>query len=101
MIRCPDCGARPGGRVECDAAFHELGARAVANVVFAYRRRATVDAYCLQHSAYIRSVKSLAVHLCGLCAAIERSDDPRVDNAIWSSLRVAPDAVKPPMPAPT
>lgn len=101
MIRCPDCGARLGGRAECDAAFHELGARAAADVTFAYRRRAVVDAYCLQHPAYVRSVKSLAAHLCGLCAAIERRDDPRVDEAIWSSLRVLPGAVKPPMPAPT
>jgi hypothetical protein len=69
--------------------------------VFAYRRRAVVDGYCLQHPAYIPSVKAPVAHLCGLCAAIERPDDPRADDAIWSSPRVPPRAVKPPMPAPT
>lgn len=96
---CPDCGAPLGGREGCDAAFHELGARAFADAVFAYRRRAVVDAYCLQHPAYILSLKSFAAHLCGLCAAVERADDPRAERAVWSDLRIPPDAVKPSIPA--
>jgi hypothetical protein len=96
---CPDCGAPLGGRAGCDAIFHELGARAMADAAFAYGRRAVVDAYCLQHPAYIESVKSLAAHLCGLCAAIERAGDPRAERAIWSNLRVPPDAIKPPIPS--
>lgn len=96
---CPDCGAPLGGRAGCDAAFHQLGVRAAEDARFAYRRRAIVDAYALQHPAYVLSVKSLAAHLCGLCAAIERSGDPRAERAIWSALRVPPDAVKPPLPA--
>jgi hypothetical protein len=99
VTSCEDCGAPLGGRAGCDAAFHELGARAAADVRFAYRRRPIVDAYCLQHPAYILSVKSLAAHLCGLCAAMERPADPRAERAIWSSLRVSPTAVKPPLPA--
>jgi hypothetical protein len=54
-----------------------------------------VDAYCLQHPAYIRSLKSFAAHLCGMCAAVERSEDPRAERSIWSSLQLPPDAVKP------
>jgi hypothetical protein len=54
-----------------------------------------VDAYCLQHPAYIRSLKSFAAHLCGLCAAVERTEDARAERAIWSDLRLPPDAVKP------
>jgi uncharacterized protein DUF5946 len=95
---CPDCGAPLGDRAGCDAAFHELGARAAEDVRFAYRRRAVVDAYCLQHPAYILSVKSFAAHVCGLCAAVERPDDPRATRAVWSALRVPPDAVKPALP---
>jgi hypothetical protein len=67
-------------------------------VTFAYRRRAIVDAYCLQHPAYIESVKSFAAHFCGLCVAVERPHDPRVDRAIWSTLTVPPNAAKPPIP---
>jgi len=96
---CPDCGAPFGDRAACDAAFHELGVRAMEDVRFAYRRRAVVDAYCLQHPAYILSIKSCAAHLCGLCAAVERPDDPRATRAVWSALQVAPDAVKPAIPA--
>ena len=96
---CPDCGALLGGRVGCDAAFHELGARAASDARFSYRRRAIVDAYCLQHPAYVLSVKSLAAHLCGLCAATERPEDPRAERAIWSAFRVPPNAVKPPLPS--
>src|SRR5512143_3503952 len=97
-IPCEDCGAPLGGRAGCEAAFLELGARAAADVAFAYRRRAIVDAYCLQHPAYILSLKSLAAHLCGLCAALERGSDPRATRAIWSDLRVPPGGVKPPLP---
>lgn len=99
LTLCEDCGSPLGDRAGCDAAFHELGARAAADLRFAYRRRAIVDAYCLQHPAYILSVKSLAAHLCGLCAAIERSGDPRAERAIWSALRVPPNAIKPPLPS--
>jgi len=84
--------------VGCDLVFHELGARA-ADPAFAYRRRAVVDAYCLQHPAYILSLKSFAAHLCGLCADIERSADPRAKGAVWSDLRIPPAAAKPLVPA--
>ncbi|HVH57515.1 MAG TPA: DUF5946 family protein [Vicinamibacterales bacterium] len=97
-VPCPDCGAPLGGRAGCDAAFQELGARAYENPGFAYRRRAIVDAYCLQHPAYILSLKSFAAHLCGLCAAMERQGDPRADRAIWSNLRVPPGSEKPALP---
>jgi hypothetical protein len=95
---CPDCGALLGGRTGCDAAFHQLGARALSDARFAYRRRAVVDAYCLQHPAYIDSLKSFAAHLCGLCAAVERAHDPRADRTIWSDLRLPAEAAKPIIP---
>jgi hypothetical protein len=95
---CPDCGAPFDGREQCHQTFHELGVRAANDIRFGYRRRALVDAYALQHPAYVQSVKSLAAHLCGLCAAMERPGDPRAEHAIWSALRVAPDAIKPPLP---
>src|SRR3954470_21874421 len=94
-LACEDCGAPLGGRVGCDRAFHELGARAMANPVFAYRRRAVVDAYCLQHPAYIASLKSFAAHVCGLCAVVERAADPRAARAVWSDLRIPPGSSKP------
>src|SRR5262249_35814298 len=52
-----------------------------------------------QHPAYILSVKSFAAHLLGVCAALEYANDPRASRAIWSELRVPPDAVKPSLPA--
>jgi uncharacterized protein DUF5946 len=81
------------------AAFNELGARAYENAAFTYRRRAIVDAYCLQHPAYILSLKSFAAHLCGLCAAAEYAHDPRAARAVWSNLRLPPGSVKPSLPA--
>lgn len=99
MPSCPDCGSPFDDRDACNAAFHALGARAAADIAFAYRRRAVVDAYCLQHPAHIESVKSCAAHLCGLCAAVERAGDPRAQRAIWSELRVPPGAIKPPIPS--
>jgi len=96
---CPDCGAPLGGRAGCDTAFHELAARAAADASYAYRRRAVVDAYSLQHPAYLLSLKSFAAHLCGLCAACQYADDPRAARAIWSRLHIPPDAVKPALPA--
>jgi hypothetical protein len=96
---CPDCSAPLGGREGCEAAFNELGARASENAAFAYRRRAIVDAYCLQHPAYILSLKSFAAHLCGLCAAVEYAHDARAARAVWSNLRLPPGSVKPSLPA--
>lgn len=95
---CEDCGAPLGGRARCDLAFHELGARAASDVALAYRRRAVVDAYALQHPAYILSLKSFAAHLCGLCVAAERPTDRRANAAIWSDLRIPPGATKPEIP---
>jgi Family of unknown function (DUF5946) len=95
---CEDCGAPLGGRAGCDAAFHALGARAMQDSAFAYRRRAVVDAYALQHPAYILSLKSFAAHVCGLCAAVERSADPRAERAIWSDLAIPPGSTKPAVP---
>src|SRR3954452_21946317 len=94
-MACVDCGAPLDGRAGCDRAFHELGARAMANPVFAYRRRAVVDAYCLQHPAYKTSLKSLKAHLCGLCAVVERAADPRAARSVWSDLRIPPGSSKP------
>jgi hypothetical protein len=93
--RCEDCGASLGGRAGCERAFQELIARAAADAAFAYRRRAVVDAYCLQHPAYIASLKSFAAHLCGLCAAAERASDPRASRAVWSQLALPSGAAKP------
>jgi hypothetical protein len=96
---CPNCGASLGGGEGCDAAFHELGARAYADVAFAYRRRAVCDAYCLQHPKYILTLNSFGVHLCGLCAAMERANDPRAERALWTDLHLPASAVKPALPA--
>ena len=95
---CPDCGAPLGGRAGCDQAFHALGARALETPALAYRRRGVVDAYCLQHPAYLASLKSFAAHLCGLCASIEYANDARADRAIWSDLRLPPGATRPAVP---
>ena len=78
---CPDCGAAvAGGRIGCQTLFDEVLAREFSDYRYGRLHRLTVDAYSLQHPAeYMRSGKSYAAHLTGMCAAME-SDDARAIN---------------------
>jgi hypothetical protein len=64
---CADCGA-PG----CQAAFEAVAAQEFADQAFFRAHRLTVDAYCLQHpDVYMKSSKSAAAHLAGMCWSLE------------------------------
>lgn len=64
------------GRPNCAALRDALLARDFEEPVRYWKHhRMAVDAYCIQHSPYVESFKSLAAHLCGLCVAIEQNND--------------------------
>ena len=71
---CPLCGARGVGGLEgCRATMGSLGAREFADPAFFRVHRLSVDAYSLQHPEdYMRSSKSAAAHLAGMCWSMER-----------------------------
>jgi len=73
---CPDCGATvDGGRSGCQELFHAVLAREFSDYRYARNHRLTVDVYSLQHpSEYMRSAKSYAAHLTGVCAALEEEN---------------------------
>jgi len=66
-----------------------LSVRASTDPFYARLHRLAVDAYALQHpDEYCRSAKSLAAHLTGACAAIDREADvERINDAVqrWLS----------------
>jgi hypothetical protein len=72
--RCPACGAAgPGGVVECQELFAQALGREFADTALYDAHRLVVDAYCLQHpEQYMRSSKSAAAHLAGMCWSLER-----------------------------
>ena len=57
-----------------------------------------MDAYCLQHEAYVKSAKSLAAHLCGLCVAFERGNEPAQLRRLQAWLSTNPKIERPALP---
>ncbi|MER3427609.1 MAG: hypothetical protein C4334_05840 [Pyrinomonas sp.] len=63
---------------------------------YARTHRLMVDTYCLQHpDAYMRSGKSFAVHLTGMCAALEYEDSAAINRAVQRWLNGARIIAKP------
>lgn len=91
--RCPECGAAvSGGRAACQRLFDEVLAREFGDYRYAREHRLMVDAYSLQHpEEYMRSAKSYAAHLTGMCAALEDVDTAGVNRGIqeWLNGRKA------------
>jgi Family of unknown function (DUF5946) len=81
---CPECGAPvAGGRAGCQKLFDEVLAREFGDFRYGRLHRLTVDAYALQHPAeYMRSAKSYAAHLTGMCAAMDLDDARSVNEAV-------------------
>lgn len=100
MQSCPECGAAVGGREGCARAFEELGMRRFSDLRYARWNRLMVDAYSLQHPAeYMRSAKSLAAHLTGTAAALERpGETDRLNDAVVRWLSTNPPLVRPSEP---
>ena len=86
---CPECGAPVAdGRAGCQKLFDEVLAREFGDFRYGRLHRLTVDSYSLQHPAeYMRSGKSYAAHLTGMCAAMEMDDARSVNEAVqrWLS----------------
>src|SRR3954471_2156773 len=97
---CVECGLRTAtGEPCCDVLRDQILARDYEQPVLYWRfHRMAVDAYCLQHSAYVASAKSLAAHLCGLCIAFEHGNDPAKLRRVQLWLSTNPDIRKPPLP---
>ena len=94
---CEDCGAAAArGRAGCRLLFEEVIAGEFSDYRYGRVHRLTVDAYALQHpDAYMRSGKSFAAHLTGMCAACEREDAPEVNRAVQKWLSTNPQIEKP------
>ena len=81
--RCDECGAPVAGVEGCRALFDELLAREFGDYRFARFHRLTVDTYALQHpEQFMRSGKSFAAHLTGVCAAMETDEAPAINQAV-------------------
>ena len=94
---CADCGAVVAqGKAGCLKLFEEILAREFSDYRYGKLHRLTVDAYSLQHpDAYMRSGKSFAAHLTGLCAAFEYEDTLAVNQEVQQWLSTNPKVEKP------
>lgn len=94
---CEDCGAAvEGGREGCLKLFEEVIAREFSDYRYGRVHRLTVDAYSLQHpDKYMRSGKSFAAHLTGMCAAFEHEDATALNQAVQKWLSTNPHVEKP------
>ena len=94
---CADCGAAVAeGRAGCLQIFEEILAREFSDYRYGKIHRLTVDAYSLQHpERYMRSGKSFAAHLTGMCAALEYEDALAVNRAVQKWASTNPQIEKP------
>ena len=103
MGACPDCGAVDvGGRDGCQELFEDVIAREFSRPELFHIHRLTVDAYSLQHPArYMKSAKSGAAHLAGMCWSLEYGGGPEVSRLIGRWLDGAVDlaGLEPPVSA--
>lgn len=88
------------GRPNCAALHDALLARDFEEPVRYWKHhRMAVDAYCIQHSPYVKSFKSLAAHLCGLCVAFEQNNDANKLAQLQLWLSTNPKLPKPELPS--
>jgi hypothetical protein len=87
------------GELNCSGARDALLARDFEQPVRYWKfHRLAVDAYCVQHSGYVGSGKSLAAHLCGLCIAFEHGNDAEKLRKLQAWLSTNPKLVRPELP---
>lgn len=98
--RCAECGLRTAaGEPDCAGLRDLLLARDFERPVLYFgKHRLAVDSYCVQHSPYVRSAKSFAAHLCGLCVALERDNDLALLDGLQRWLSTNPPLVRPGLP---
>ncbi len=97
---CQDCGLHSApGEPSCSELRDSLLARDFEQSALYWRlHRLAIDAYCVQHAAYVESAKSLAAHLCGLCIALEMGNDEPSMRILQQWLSTNPDLHKPCLP---
>jgi hypothetical protein len=97
---CADCGLRTApGAPSCAALRDALLARDFEQPALYWKyHRLALDAYCVQHAAYVKSAKSLAAHLCGLCVALEHGNHAATMTGIQRWLSTNPKLDKPELP---
>lgn len=100
--RCPECGADvAGGRAGCQRLFDEILAREFGDFRYAREHRLMVDAYSLQHPVeYMKSAKSYAAHLTGMCAALERDGTAELNRSVQAWLSGPQTLQRPDNPGP-
>jgi Family of unknown function (DUF5946) len=97
---CLECGLRsaPGGE-NCASLRDLLLARDFEQPVLYWQyHRLAVDTYCVQHAPYVKSARSLAAHLCGLCIFFEHSNDQSKMTRLQHWLSTNPNLPKPELP---
>lgn len=88
------------GEPDCAFLRDLLLARDFEQPVLYWRfHRLAVDTYCVQHSRYVKSSKSLAAHLCGLCVALEQKNDASILKRLQLWLSTNPKLAKPELPS--
>src|SRR5258708_15983762 len=94
---CEDCGAVIAqGKAGCLKLFEEILAKEFSDYRYGKIHRLTVDSYSLQHpEAYMRSGKSFAAHLTGMCAAFEYEDTLALNQTVQKWLSTNPTIAKP------
>jgi len=94
---CESCGeVVEDGTAGCRKLFEAILAREFSDFRYGKIHRLTVDCYALQHpDAYMRSGKSFAAHLTGICAALEREDAFSVNQLVQRWLSTNPQIDKP------
>jgi hypothetical protein len=88
------------GQPNCAALFDSLLTRDFEQPALYWKyHRLAVDTYSVQHSSYVKSSKSLAAHLCGLCVALEQGNDSRKLDELQRWLSTNPKLPKPDLPS--
>ena len=102
-VRCPECGAPIAGDAAtseaCETRFQGLGLERFDDSELASDWRTIVDCYSVQHDKYIRSGRSLAAHLTGVCIAAEHGGDQALLRATQQWLSRTQKLPKPAVPA--
>ena len=101
-LPCPDCGTEAtGGKEGCVRLFEEVIGRELSQPERFQVHQMTVDAYSLQHpDPYMRSAKSAAAHITGICLAMEHRGGPAVSRTLsrWLNGALKLPRVEPPAP---
>jgi Family of unknown function (DUF5946) len=101
-VACPECGAvGVADAAGCETLFQTVIGHEFSNAALFAVHRLTVDAYSLQHpDKYMKSSKSAAAHLVGMCWSLEYGGGLSVSRAIsrWLDGSLELPRVPPPEP---